>query len=210
LLNPDTEMPPNVLSAMVRYMDREDRRDAGAAGCKLVMLDGSLDPSCRRSFPTPLVSFYRMLGLSKLFPGSRHFGKYNMTYVDPDQEIEVDSLTGAFMMVRREVVEQVGLLDEGYWMYGEDLDWAFRIKKAGWKIMYDPEVTVLHVKRASSRLNPEARVAFYQAMLKFYRDHYRRTTPTWLHLLVMMGLFLKGGLKTFRKPQHRPMVDAGD
>jgi GT2 family glycosyltransferase len=187
---------------MLEYMDREDRQDVGAAGCKLTMPDGRLDLSCRRSFPTPLVSFYRMAGLSRLFPGSRRFGKYNMTYVDPDREIEVDSVVGAFMMVRKEVMEQVGLLDEGYWMYGEDLDWAFRIKQARWKIMYNPAVSVLHVKRAASRRNPEAKIAFYQAMLKFYRDHYRRTTPLWLHLLVMAGLLAKGGPKAFREPQH--------
>ena len=208
VLNPDTEMPPDAMAAMVEYMDREDRQDVGAASCKLVLPDGNLDPSCRRSFPTPLVSFYRMLGLSKIFPRSPRFGKYNMTYVDPDREIEVDSITGAFMMVRREAMEQVGLFDEGYWMYGEDLDWSFRIKQAGWKIMYTPEVTVLHVKRAASRQNPEARVAFYHAMLKFYRDHYRKTTPLWLHVLVMMGLLVKGGPKAFREPQHDTMDGA--
>jgi N-acetylglucosaminyl-diphospho-decaprenol L-rhamnosyltransferase len=202
LLNPDTEVPPEGLSSMIRYMDREDRQDVGGAGCKLVLPDGSLDPACRRSFPTPLVSFYRLVGLSSLFPGSRRFAQYNMTYLDPDVETELDSVVGAFMMVRQEVVEQVGLLDEGYWMYGEDLDWALRIKQAGWKIMYNPGVTVLHVKRAASRRNPEAGVAFYRAMLKFYRDHYRRTTPLWLHLLVMAGLLVKGGLKAFREPEH--------
>jgi N-acetylglucosaminyl-diphospho-decaprenol L-rhamnosyltransferase len=202
LLNPDTEVPSDGLSAMLQYMDREDRQDVGVAGCKLVMLDGKLDPACRRSFPTPMVSFYRMLGLSMLFPRSRHFGKYNMTYVDPDDETEVDSVVGAFMVVRQKTMEQVGLLDDGYWMYGEDLDWALRIKQAGWKVMYNPAVTVLHVKRASSRRNPEARVAFYQAMLKFYRDHYRQTTPLWLHILVMTGLLIKGGAKALREPRH--------
>jgi hypothetical protein len=200
LLNPDTEVPPDALAKMVQYLDRADRQDVGAAGCKLVMLDGTLDLACRRSFPTPEVSFYRMVGLSRLFPRSQRFGRYNMTYVDPDEEIEVDSVVGAFMMVRSAVIQQIGLLDELYWMYGEDLEWAFRIKKAGWKIMYNPAITVLHVKRAASRQSQKARVAFYQAMMKFYRDHYRATTPLWLHLLIMLGLTLKGGRAVWRVP----------
>ena len=195
LLNSDTEMPPTALAEMVAYMDRPDRQDVGAAGCKLIMSNGELDVACRRSFPTPEISFYRMFGLSKLFPTSRRFGRYNMTYLSPDVETEVDALVGAFMMLRREVIAQVGLLDEDYWMYGEDLDWAFRIKQAGWRIMYNPAVTVLHLKRASSKRSPKAQKAFYQAMLKFYRDHYRATTPFWLHTAVMAGLLVKG-----RKP----------
>ena len=195
LLNSDTEVPPTALAEMVAYMDRPDRQDVGAAGCKLIMSNGELDVACRRSFPTPEISFYRMFGLSKLFPTSRRFGRYNMTYLSPDVETEVDALVGAFMMLRREVIAQVGLLDEDYWMYGEDLDWAFRIKQAGWRIMYNPAVTVLHLKRASSNRSPKAQKAFYQAMLKFYRDHYRATTPFWLHTAVMAGLLVKG-----RKP----------
>jgi N-acetylglucosaminyl-diphospho-decaprenol L-rhamnosyltransferase len=98
-LNPDTVLPPDALRDMVAYMEADER--IGAAGPKLVMLDGKLDMACRRSFPTPEVSFYRMAGLSKLFPRSRRFGRYNMTYLDPGVETEVDSGTGAFMMVRR-------------------------------------------------------------------------------------------------------------
>lgn len=193
LLNSDTEVPVTALAEMVRYMDRPDRQDTGAVGCKLVLPSGELDWACRRSFPTPEISFYRMIGLSKLFPHSKRFGRYNMTYLSPDIETEVDSVVGAFMMIRREAIAQVGLLDETYWMYGEDLDWAFRIKQAGWKIRYNPAVTVLHVKRASSRQSQRAKLAFTEAMEKFYREHYRQTTPFWLHLLVMTGLTLKGG-----------------
>jgi GT2 family glycosyltransferase len=198
LLNSDTEVPTTALADMVCYLDRADHQEVGAAGCKLVLPTGQLDLACRRSFPSPTVSFYRMAGLSKLFPHSRRFGRYNMTYLDPDSEAEVDSVVGAFMMVRREVIAMVGLLDETYWMYGEDLDWAFRIKQAGWKIMYNPAVTVLHVKRASSRQSRRAKAAFSQAMIKFYRDHYRQTTPLWLHSLVMTGLLLKGGPALWR------------
>ncbi len=204
LLNSDTEVPPNALAEMVRYMDRPEHHKVGAAGCKLWLPENKLDLACRRSFPTPEVSFYRMMGLSKLFPHSKRFGRYNMTYLSPDVETEVDSVVGAFMMVRRETIAQVGLLDETYWMYGEDLDWAFRIKQAGWKIMYNPAVTVLHVKRASSRKSKRAKIAFTEAMVKFYREHYRQTTPLWLHLLVMTGLTLKGGPVHWSARLHKP------
>ncbi len=191
LLNPDTEVPPDALASMVQFMDAQPA--AGAAGPKLVLEDGSLDLACRRSFPTPEVSFYRFSGLSKLFPHSPRFGRYNMTFVDPDQELEVDSVVGAYMQVRREAIEAVGLLDETFFMYGEDLDWAFRIKEAGWKVFYHPQVTVKHVKRAASRRSKKAQFEFQRAMLIFYRKHYRRTTPLWLHAVVMLGLLVKGG-----------------
>lgn len=191
LLNPDTEVPPDALAKMVQFMDA--RPEIGAAGPKLVLEDGSLDLACRRSFPTPEVSFYRFSGLSKLFPHSPRFGRYNMTFVDPDQELEVDSVVGAYMQVRREAVQAVGLLDETFFMYGEDLDWAFRIKEAGWKVWYHPQVTVKHVKRAASRRSPKAQFEFQRAMLIFYRKHYRRTTPLGMHGVVMLGLMVKGG-----------------
>ncbi len=191
LLNPDTVLPVDSLRQMIDRMDNEPT--IGIAGPRLVMLNGRLDLACRRSFPTPEISLWRMTGLSKLFPKSRRFGRYNMTYLDEHLEAEVDCVVGAFMMVRREAIEQAGLLDEAFWMYGEDIDWAFRIKQAGWKVLYYPRVTVLHVKRAASRLNPRARVEFQRASLIFYRKHYAATTPRLLHLAVMMGLLLKGG-----------------
>lgn len=197
VLNPDTVLPPAGLREMLAYMDGDET--IGAAGPKLVLPDGSLDLACRRSFPTPEVSFYRMVGLSKLFPHSRRFGRYNMTFLDPDIETEVDSVVGAFMLVRREAIERVGLFDETFWMYGEDLDWAYRIKQAGWKIMYHPSVTVTHVKRAASRQSRRAQGEFYRAMLIFYRKHYRVTTPWWLHSLILAGLALRGGRPLWRE-----------
>jgi len=186
LLNPDTLLPPTALVDMVAFLD--DNPDIGAAGPKLVRPDGSLDLACRRAFPTPEVSFYRMVGLSKLFPHSRRFGRYNMTFANPDELLEVDSLVGAFMMVRREAIAQAGLLDETYFMYGEDLDWAYQIKANNWKIYYNPAVTVTHVKRASSRTSPKAQIEFYRAMHIFYHKFYANPTPLWLHGLVVFGI----------------------
>ncbi|RME44097.1 MAG: glycosyltransferase family 2 protein [Chloroflexi bacterium] len=202
LLNPDTVLPPTALSEMVAYLD--GRPEIGAAGPKLVRADGSLDLACRRSFPTPEVSFYRMIGLSRLFPKSRRFGRYNLTYLDPDQETEVDSVVGAFMMVRREAIQAAGLLDERFFMYGEDLDWALRIKQAGWKVYYNPKVTVLHYKRAASAGNQRANFEFYRAMYLFYEKHYAANTPFWLHWLVMAGIGLKGGRRLIREMWKQP------
>ncbi len=192
LLNPDTELPPYALADMVAFLDARPR--AGVAGPKLVRPDGSLDLACRRSFPTPEVSLYRMLNLHKIFPQSPRFGRYNMTFVPPDQTIEVDSVVGAFMMVRREAIEQAGLLDEQFFMYGEDLDWAYRIKQHGWQVWYNAAVEVLHVKEASSRRSRRARVEFYRAMVIFYQKHYAATTPKPLHWLIMAGIFGKGAI----------------
>jgi len=172
----------------------EAHPEAGAAGARLVREDGSLDLACRRSFPTPSAFFYRMMGLSKLFPQSRRFGRYNLTYLDPDELTEVDSVVGAFMLVRAEAIHQVGLLDENFFLYGEDLDWAYRIRKAGWKIYYNPQVTVLHVKAASTKHSRRARYEFYRAMDIFYRKHYAATTPFWLHWLIIAGIALQGSL----------------
>jgi hypothetical protein len=183
LLNADTELPPDALRGVVDYADADDR--IGVVGPKLIRPDGSLDKACRRSFPTPEVSFYRMIGLSSLFPKSRRFGRYNLTYLDEDEVAEVDAVVGAFMMVRGAAIRDAGLLDETFFMYGEDLDWAYRIKAAGWYVCYFPEVTVLHVKRASSRQNPRARVEFWRSMEIFYRKHYAASTPKLVHLLIL-------------------------
>jgi GT2 family glycosyltransferase len=191
LLNPDTEVPPDAFIKLLDFLD--EHPDIGVIGPKLIMLNGQLDLACRRAFPTPAVSFYRMIGLSRLFPNSPRFARYNMTFLNEDQMAEVDSVVGAFMMVRSEAINQAGLMDERFWMYGEDLDWAKRMKDAGWKVLYYPGVTVLHVKRASSSQNLRATIEFYRAMLIFYYKHYYRQTPIWLHFLVVAGIAIKGG-----------------
>ncbi len=195
LLNPDTVVPPDAFARMIQLMDGHP--DFGVSGPKLVRLDGSLDLACRRSFPSVEVSFWRLTQLSKLFPHSRRFGRYNMTYLDPDQPAEIDSVVGAFMLVRSTAITHAGLLDETFWMYGEDLDWAYRIKQCGWKVYYYPAVVVQHVKRASSSQDnagaTKAKVEFDRAMWLFYRKHYQAATAGWLDRLVKLGLGLKGG-----------------
>jgi len=193
LLNPDTELPADCLAEYVNWMDNNPT--VGVVGPRLILPDGSLDLACRRSFPSPKVSMLHMLGLGRMFPNSPVFGRYNMTYLPEDQLTEVDSVVGAFMLVRTSAIDKVGMLDETFWMYGEDLDWAKRIKDAGWKIVYNPIRKVKHVKRASSRQNPKAQFEFYRAMIIFYYRHYRSETSWATHLLVMLGLAVKGGPK---------------
>jgi GT2 family glycosyltransferase len=187
LLNPDAFVQPETLTVMVDFLDR--RPEVGCATCRVELEDGSLDLACRRLFPTPERSLYRMLLLSRIFPRSRRFGQYNLTYLDDRQETEIDQPCGAFMMVRSEIREQVGLLDERYFMYGEDTDWAFRIKASGWRIVYTPIATVRHVKRASSRRDRSRTIGyFYESMRIFYREHYSAAYPRWISMVIMLAI----------------------
>ena len=204
LLNPDTELPPTALVDMVKFLDLHT--EAGAAGPRLVLADGSLDLACRRSFPTPEVAFYRLFGLSRVFPRSRRFNRYNLNYLADDAVAEVDSVVGAFMLVRLEVVRAIGLLDEAFFMYGEDLDWALRIKQAGWCVLYNGAVTVFHYKRASSRQRTaRSLVAFYQAMHIFFQKHYATQTAWPLRLLVVAAIYARA-LVALALNQLRPRV----
>ena len=192
LLNPDTVLPPTALVEMLAFMDA--RAEIGVAGPRVRRPDGSLDRACRRSFPTPQVSFYRMVGLSRLFPRSPRFNAYNLEYLAEDALHAVDSVVGAFMLIRREAVLATGLLDEAFFMYGEDLDWAKRIKDAGWEVWYNGAVEITHVKEAASRQSSRARIAFYEAMWLFYAKHYRAQTAWWLDTAIRLGIVAKGGL----------------
>ncbi len=197
LLNPDTVLPPRALAEMVAFMAAHPQ--AGAAGPKLVRLDGSLDWACRRSFPTPESSLYHLAKLDRLFPHSPRFARYDLRYLDPDVVTRVDAIVGAFMLVRREAIVQAGLLDETFFMYGEDLDWAKRITDCGWQVWYNPAVTVTHVKEAASRHSYRARVEFYRALTIFYEKHYRATTSFWMDWLIRGGICVFGQFDLFRR-----------
>lgn len=206
LLNPDTLVHPDTLERMVAFMDANPK--IGVAGPRVRRPDGSLDRACRRSFPTPQVSFYRMIGLSRLFPNSKHFNAYNLEYLPEDAVHQVDSVVGAYMQVRREAILDAGLLDEAFFMYGEDLDWAKRIKDCGWEVWYNGEVEMTHVKEAASSQSSRSRIDFYEAMWIFYRKHYQSTTPAWLDRTIAAGIAGKGALDVakalWRFCQRRP------
>ena len=204
-LNPDTELPPSALADMVAFL--EERPQAGIAGPRLVRQDGRLDKACRRSFPTPEVAFYRLSGLSRLFPRSPRFGRYNVTYLSPDVTTEVDAVVGAFMLIRAEVLDQIGLLDERYFMYAEDLDFCYRAKAEGWQVWYNANVTVLHYKGQSSRQRSHfANAKFYETMRLFHAKHFERETFFLVNWLIYGAIYLLGGWALLRnrlRPEDR-------
>lgn len=190
ILNPDTIVSEDTLTTLVAFMDAHP--DAGAAGCRILNPDGAFARESRRAFPTPSVAFFRMTGLSRLFPGSRLFGRYNLTYLPVNETAEVDALSGSCMMVRHSAIvgcgeaprqpmvngkprpfrEGAGLMDEDFFMYGEDLDWCCRIQKAGWKIYYTPDTHIIHYKGASTKKSELRYVRlFYGAMMRFAEKH---------------------------------------
>lgn len=187
LLNSDTVVQEGCLATMLDFM--EENKQVGAAGCKIVLTDGSLDKACKRSFPTPANALFHYLGFPKLFPNNRKFGAYNLTYLGEDEINEVDSLVGAFMLVRREAIDQVGALSEDYFMYAEDIDWCYRIKEAGWKIVYYPKARIIHSKRASSKKTKlKTTYYFYKSMLIFYNKFYRQKYGFLVMLLTYIGI----------------------
>lgn len=193
LLNADTTMPPDALTALLNQLAAHPQ--AGVVGPKVVLRDGSLDLACRRSFPTPLNALWKFTGLAARFPDSPRFGQYNLTFHDPDEAIEMDSGMGAALMVRLAAIHDAGLMDEGYFMYGEDLDWCYRIKERGWRVYYEPRVRITHYKGASSRQRSlRATLAFYGAMWRFHRQHYARRTALPLNLLVYTAIAARGAL----------------
>lgn len=190
LLNSDTIVRTDTLDVMVSFMDGHPQ--VGASGCKVVLPDGSLDKACRRGFPTPSASFYYAFGFSKLFPNVPRFNQYQLGYLDPDESYPVDCLVGAFMLVRKEAIDQIGLLDEEFFMYGEDIDWCYRIKQAGWEIFYYPQTSITHYKGASSRRKPFKIVyEFHRAMWLFHRKHYQKKYLPWVNGLVYFGIVVK-------------------
>jgi GT2 family glycosyltransferase len=196
ILNPDTLVQRGALQELVEFM--ESRPQAGACGPKIVSPEGRFRPECRRGFPTPLAAFSRLFGLSTLFPRSRLFGKYHLTYLEPDYETQVDALSGACMIVRREAADPVGYFDEEYFLYGEDIDWCWRMKRAGWEIWYIPRASIAHVKGASMRRSPgRPDWFFFEAMRVFVRKHLRDRYPPPLLWLLDTGIRLRGWLGFF-------------
>lgn len=170
LLNPDTIVQEDTFEKMINFF--ETTPDAGMAGCKILNPDGTLQLACRRSFPGPWTSFCKVTGLSGLFPNSRLFARYNLTYLNEDQTYEVDAISGSFMMIKREAYEKVGNLDEQFFMYGEDLDWCYRMQKAGYKVYYVHNTTIIHYKGESTRRSSiDETKFFYNAMHLFVKKH---------------------------------------
>ncbi len=191
-------MVDNCLEESMNYMDSNE--DIGALGCKVVLPDNKLDKACRRSFPKFSVSFYKMTGLARIFPKNKRFGQYNLTYLSEDETYEVDCIVGAFMMVRSKTIQEVGLLDEIFFMYGEDIDWCYRIKASNWKIVYFSDAKIIHYKGASSskKQNKKLNYEFYRAMYIFYNKHYKEGYPWITTAATYIGIGAMYGLKSFK------------
>jgi N-acetylglucosaminyl-diphospho-decaprenol L-rhamnosyltransferase len=169
LLNPDTEVYEGTLDSALARLWSSER--IGMVGVKLVKESGELDHACKRSFPTPLSALAHFTGIGRSEGASGGLSQYRATDLGDDEPGEVDAVNGAFMLCRAEAVRDVGLLDEGYWLYMEDLDWCRRFWDAGWKVFYEPAGTALHVKGGSSvgRRAPRQEIAFHRGMGRFYR-----------------------------------------
>jgi len=193
LINPDTIVQEDTFSVLLNFF--KNHPECGMVGCKILNPDGSLQLACRRSFPTPWIAFTKIIGLSKLFPNSKIFGRYNLTYLNPDATYEVEAISGSFMFFRQQIINEIGYLDESFFMYGEDLDWCFRIRESGWKIYYLPETKIIHFKGESSKKSDiDLIIQFYRAMKLFVEKHYHNRylhVPQWL---LMAGITLRASL----------------
>ncbi|MCC6445776.1 MAG: glycosyltransferase family 2 protein [Armatimonadetes bacterium] len=195
LLNTDTIAHPGALAEMVRFMDACPK--AGISGPKLLNRDRSLQYSCRH-FPTLSAGFFRNTFLGRLFPKNRFAGDYLMTGWDHAETRAVDWVSGACMVVRRKALEDIGLLDESFFMYCEDVDWCYRAKEAGWKTYYHPEAVVTHAIGRSTDLAPNRMIVqFHRSMYRFYRKHYRRRYPFYLWPVIVGGLVFRTGMLVF-------------
>ncbi len=196
LLNPDTIVNENTLHEMLSFMELHD--EVGLAGCKVLNSDGTLQLSCRRGFPGPWTSFCKVSGLSSLFPNIKLFARYNLTYLDENQSFEVDAVSGAYMMIRKSVYEKIGGLDEQFFMYGEDLDWCYRVQKTGNKVYYVHSAQIIHFKGESTkRSNINETRIFYDAMRLFVRKHF---ASYWIiELILSIGISVRQAVAFFAR-----------
>lgn len=191
LLNPDTEVQADSLDAAIARL--WSNSEIGMVGLRLVTPDGGFDHAAKRSFPTPLAAIAHFTGVGRIPGAPPSLSQYRATWLGEDEAGPVDAVNGAFMLVRREAITEVGLLDEGYWLYMEDLDWCRRFGETGWTVFYEPSGTVTHVKGGSSpsrrRLRQE--IAFHRGMGRFYRRFDAPNSPAVLNLLVYLGIAAK-------------------
>ncbi len=189
ILNPDTLLKEDTLEKTIGFYEKNN--NAGAVTCKLILPNGKLDLACRRSFPTPSVAVFRILGLSKIFPKSKTFGKYNLTYLNENSTYEVDSVVGAFMLIKKEIYDKINGFDEEYFMYGEDLDLCYRLKKAGHKNYYFHETSIIHYKGESTKKSSISYVSnFYGAMQIFAKKNLNSNSVI-LNLLIHFMIFYR-------------------
>lgn len=209
LLNPDTVVQEDTFTKTLSFMDANI--NTGGLGVKMLDGQGNFAPESKRGLPTPAVAFYKMFGLAKFFPHSKKFGKYHLTYLSENAINEIDVISGAFMLIRKSVLDKIGLLDETFFMYGEDIDLSYRITKAGYKNYYFPETQIIHYKGESTkRSSLNYVVIFYKAMAIFSNKHFSGSNAFWFNFLIHFAIVLKAGLamiSRFLKTFTVPIID---
>lgn len=210
LLNPDTVVEEFTFQKIVQFMD--EHPDAGALGVKMIDGKGEFLPESKRGLPTPTIAFYKVFGLSAIFPKSQVFGKYHLGYLDKNKIHEVDILAGAFMLIRKKVLDKIGLLDENFFMYGEDIDISYRITKAGYKNFYFPETQIIHYKGESTKKSSVNYVfVFYRAMIIFAKKHFSQKNASLFSLFINIAIYLRASISISRRFITRislPITDA--
>lgn len=198
LLNPDTVIEESTLSRCISFMDAYPK--AGILGAKMIDGKGRFLPESKRGLPTPEVAFYKIFGMTRLFPHSKKFGRYYLGHTRNDEVQEVEVLTGAFMFIRKEVFGKVGLLDEEYFMYGEDIDFSYRVFKAGYKVVYYPDTTIIHYKGESTRKGSLNYVLiFYKAMQIFARKHFSDKLFKVYSLVIGLAIYLRAAISLMKR-----------
>lgn len=209
LLNPDTVVEEDTFEKVIQFMD--DHPDAGGLGVRMLDGKGKFLPESKRGLPTPTVAFYKIFGLSKLFPRSKRFGQYHLGHLSEFETNEIAILSGAFMLMRHETIQQVGMLDEAFFMYGEDIDLSYRITKGGYKNYYFPETRIIHYKGESTKKSSVNYVfVFYRAMVIFATKHYSSKNAKAFSFLINLAIYLRAGmavLARFIKKMALPFFD---
>ncbi len=198
LLNPDTVVESDTFEKTISFMDATP--DAGGLGVKMIDGRGEFLPESKRGLPLPTVAFYKIFGLSKLFKKSKRFGKYHLSYLDPDEVNSVEVLAGAFMLLRKSVLDRIGLLDEDYFMYGEDIDLSYRIIKAGYKNYYFPKTRIIHYKGESTKKSSVNYVlVFYRAMQIFAKKHFSQKNATLFNAMINIAIWFRASLSIVKR-----------
>ncbi len=209
LLNPDTVVAEDTFKKVIDFMDQTT--DCGGLGVHMIDGLGNFLPESKRGLPKPMVAFYKIFGLSTLFPKSKRFGQYHMGHLDEFQTAEIDVLSGAFMLMRREALDKVGLLDEDYFMYGEDIDLSYRIQKGGYKNYYFPETSIIHYKGESTKKSSANYVViFYRAMVIFAKKHFAGKNAFLVSFLINTAIYLRAFMalvSRFLRASFLPFID---
>lgn len=204
LLNPDTIVQEDTFLKCISFMD--NHLDGGGLGVKMIDGAGNFLPESKRGLPTPAVAFYKIFGLSALFPKSKKFGKYHLRYLDDHEIHEVEVLAGAFMWLRKETLDKIGLLDEDFFMYGEDIDLSYRVVLGGYKNYYFPETRIIHYKGESTKKSSVNYVfVFYRAMVIFAKKHFQKNWK-WFQFFINIAIWLRAAMAIFSRAVNAILI----